>query len=210
MIKSIVSEERLALCDLLESLDPYHPTLCDGWTVSHLVAHLVIRERRPIAALGLIIPGRLVNRLAKLTSRWASEIPFHQLIEKVRNGPPAPLRLIDGPMNLIEYFVHHEDVRRAVEGWSARDNVIDLNNLLWERQEKMARLLTRRLNNLDLTLERPTGESIRIGSGHRPATLIGEPGELVLYLFGRRQHSQVRLSGDPEAVHEVQTGRLGG
>ena len=209
-MRAAAQAERLALCELLNSSGPEHPTLCEGWTAAHLAAHLVIRERRPIAALGLIVPGRPADRLARLTSRWAADIPFDQLVATVRGGPPILLRAADGPMNLVEYFVHHEDIRRAAGDWTPREELAHLDDLIWARQGKATRLLTRGLRDVDLTLARPSGETVRVGGGRRPVTLIGEPGELVLYLFGRRNHAYTELDGDPDAVHELRTGRLGG
>ncbi|WP_010474195.1 maleylpyruvate isomerase family mycothiol-dependent enzyme, partial [Streptomyces somaliensis] len=54
--------ERLVLADLLEAVGPEAPTLCDGWTTRDLAAHLVVRERRPDAAAGVLLEplrGRL-------------------------------------------------------------------------------------------------------------------------------------------------------
>ena len=38
------------------------------------------------------------------------------------SGPPvySPFKLLDPVANLGEMFIHHEDVRRAVEGWQPR------------------------------------------------------------------------------------------
>ena len=44
------------LADLLLQLGPDAPTLCAGWTTRDLAAHLVVRERRPDAMVGVLIP----------------------------------------------------------------------------------------------------------------------------------------------------------
>src|SRR5205814_13683 len=41
---SLARVERLLLVDTLRALGPDQPTLCEGWTTHHLVAHLKIRE----------------------------------------------------------------------------------------------------------------------------------------------------------------------
>ncbi|MHB1139691.1 MAG: maleylpyruvate isomerase N-terminal domain-containing protein, partial [Microthrixaceae bacterium] len=43
--------ERAELCELFEIVGPDVATLCEGWTTRDLAAHLVVRERRPDAAL---------------------------------------------------------------------------------------------------------------------------------------------------------------
>ena len=40
-------DERAALAALLHETGPDGPTLCEGWQTRDLVAHLVLRERRP-------------------------------------------------------------------------------------------------------------------------------------------------------------------
>src|SRR3954452_12509995 len=50
---SFTTRERRELADLLDRLGPGAPTLCEGWDTAHLAAHLVVRERRPDAMVGL-------------------------------------------------------------------------------------------------------------------------------------------------------------
>src|SRR5262249_33102419 len=51
---SYARDERTALCALLGETGPGAPTLCEGWRTGDLAAHLVMRERRPDAAAGLL------------------------------------------------------------------------------------------------------------------------------------------------------------
>src|SRR4029079_18721505 len=55
MTESLARRERAALCDLAVEVGPDAPTLCEGWTASDLVAHLLVRERNPVASLGNIV-----------------------------------------------------------------------------------------------------------------------------------------------------------
>jgi uncharacterized protein (TIGR03085 family) len=57
--------ERTQLADLLGELGPRTPTLLAPWTTRDLAAHLVLRERDPLAGPGLVLPGawgRLAER----------------------------------------------------------------------------------------------------------------------------------------------------
>jgi hypothetical protein len=49
--------ERAQLADLLGELGPGAPTLLAPWTTRDLAAHLVLRERDPLAGPGLVLPG---------------------------------------------------------------------------------------------------------------------------------------------------------
>jgi uncharacterized protein (TIGR03085 family) len=60
--------ERARLCDLLDDLGPDAPTLIEPWRTRDVAAHLVLRERDPIAAPGLVLPGRW-RRLAERRQR---------------------------------------------------------------------------------------------------------------------------------------------
>src|SRR3954465_12882993 len=103
--------ERHALCDLLIRTGPDAPTLCQGWTTGDLAAHLLMRERRPDAAPGIVVP-LLGGHTARVPRRIARDTSFPRLVELLRQGPPAwsPFALpgVEGSANMVEYFVHHE------------------------------------------------------------------------------------------------------
>lgn len=198
--------ERTGLCDRFEELGPDAPTLCEGWVTYDLAAHLYTRERRPHAALGLVIPP-----LADFTERVQARvkrIDYETVVERLRTGPPLPAVPFDDMVNLHEYFVHHEDVRRAQPGWDRRDDP-GLDRALWKLLRRSARILTRRLKGIGLVLERPDGETVQVRTGTPTATLKGGPQELVLYVFGRRGVADVVVEGTDEAVAAVERADLG-
>ena len=201
--------ERHALCDLMDEGGPDAPTLCAGWDTAHLAAHLMVRERRPDVGPGLVLSGAPARHTARVTNRLAGRGNFTQQVDRVRRGPPAHLRPFDGQMNLVEFVVHHEDVRRAGDEWTPRSGLDGLDDLLWQRLGKGARMMCRGLGDVDLTLARPGGDTIHVGKGGRPATLTGEPVELVNFLCGRRDRVEGEVAGDEGAGHELRTGRLG-
>ncbi|WP_418956525.1 TIGR03085 family metal-binding protein [Streptomyces tritici] len=193
--------ERLLLADLLEAAGPDAPTLCAGWLTRDLAAHVVVRERRPDAAAGTVVPA-LKGRLDRVQAEFA-EKPYEELIALIRTGPPAlspfALKQVDEGANTVEFYVHAEDVRRAQPDWSPR--VLDpvFSDALWARLEKGARLLGRRAP-VGLVLRRPNGQTAVAHRGTPVVTATGEPGELTMFLFGRQEAAQVELEGEPEAV----------
>ena len=135
--------ERQELAALLDQLGPDAPTLCAGWSTADLAAHLVIRERRPDAAAGIVL-GPLADYTAKVQDQVRQSTPYPRLVERVRSGPPAVLRPFDDALNTAEYFVHHEDVRRAREPWTPRTLDDAETKLLWSRLGLLGRQLARK------------------------------------------------------------------
>jgi uncharacterized protein (TIGR03085 family) len=203
------ARERRELCDLLEELGPDAPTLCDGWTTIDLTAHLVLRERDPRAAPGILLGGRFEASLQRLTERVLDR-GYERLVDQVRTGPPPGPMALPGlrtVLNLNEYAVHHEDVRRA-NGLGPRNDRADLQNALWGLQRHGARLALRKVHGVRVVLARPDGKEIAVGRGPE-VTMVGEPLELQLYLLGRGDAAQVEVSGDPDAQGTLAGSDLG-
>ncbi len=107
--------------ETLRGVGPDAPTLCEGWTTRDLAAHLVIREYRPDATPGIMIPF-LASHTAKVQSQVTEQNDWDELLDKVAAGPPvySPFKLLDPVANVGEMFIHHEDVRRAQTDWTPR------------------------------------------------------------------------------------------
>ena len=108
------AQERLKLCVLFDELGPSAPTLLEGRTAHDLAAHLVLRERDPLAAPCLVLPGPFHGFAERRRARPSGRHDFAWLVAWIRSGPPAGfLRIgwVRSFPNPNEFFVHHEDVR---------------------------------------------------------------------------------------------------
>jgi uncharacterized protein (TIGR03085 family) len=135
---------------------------------------------------------------------------YERLVDRVRSGPPLGPFAVPGLrtlLNLQEYVVHHEDVRRA-NGLGPRADRGDLQDQLWRMLRSGARLLLRRVHGATVRLQRPDGASVSVGRGPE-AVLTSEPVELLLYLFGRERAASVELSGDEGAQQALETAPKG-
>jgi uncharacterized protein (TIGR03085 family) len=203
--------ERNALCDLLARVGPTAPTLCEGWTTTDLATHLVVRERKPIAALGLVLPGPFAAALTRTMARTSTTTSYDRLVAQVRSGPPSLLRPFDAAMNLSEYFVHHEDVRRGAGDTTPRppSDTAEVEEALWRTLGRGSRLLTRSLGSTGLDLVHADGRVAHARPGAVTATLTGRPGEIALYLSGRKAAAHVELGGPADAVAALRDARFG-
>lgn len=200
----IAADERRALCDLFEELGPEAPTLCGDWLTRDLAAHLVVRERRIDAAPG-ILAKPLASHLERVQDDYAAK-PWPELVELVRSGPawywPTRLGLIDELANTAEYFVHHEDVRRPQPDWHPREPERRRDAAVWGALQRTG-MLTLRNCPVGITARTPTGKTSTIKRGPEPVTIVGDPGELLLYAFGR-DVAKVSFEGDPASIKAVQ------
>jgi uncharacterized protein (TIGR03085 family) len=198
-------DERTALCNLLTELGPDQPTLCAGWRTADLAAHLVLRERRPDAGAG-VMGGPLAGYTRRVQDRLRAKTPFPRLVELIRTGPPRlsmfALPGMDERANLVEYFVHHEDVRRAQPDWEPREIGSGIADELWRRL-RLARILLRRAP-VGIELVRADTRAAGDGSGRvritarartPVVTVAGTSAELTLWTMGRTGAARVRLDG---------------
>lgn len=192
--------ERQALCDLLLEVGPDAPTLCEGWDAADLAAHLVLRERRPDAAVGILV--RPLAGYEEKVRHGLREQPFPQLVRTLRAGPPvwSPFGLpgVEPRVNGSEFFVHHEDVRRARPGFQPRELAASDEATLWTVLRRMGRLLFRHAT-VGVVLRRPDAASLRVRAGAPEVTLVGAASELLLYAFGRGEQARVQIEGDEAA-----------
>lgn len=206
---TVARNEREALCSLFDEVGPDAPTLCEGWVTRDLATHLVMRERRPDALIGFALK-QFAGHTQKVQGAIEQQ-PWPDLVEAVRSGPPRwnPMAIdaVGELTNAAEFFVHHEDVRRAQPEWKPRPSDHERDAVLW-RALKMVAKVTYRSSPVGVALRRPDGTQIAAKSGPRTVTISGDTGELVLHAFGR-EPAQVTYDGDADAVETVRTLKRG-
>ena len=117
----LAAAERRDLADLLETLsgDQWdQPSLCEGWTVRDVVAHVISYEE--VGYLGvlrtLIRSGPRPERLNQVRlDRYRDHEP-EQLIEILRSHltPRGLTAAFGGAIGLTDCLIHHQDIRRAL------------------------------------------------------------------------------------------------
>ena len=209
---SIAAHERALLCALAQQLGPDAPTLCGRWTVRDLVVHLLLREGSPASVGILVTPLR--GLLDRASERTAQE-DFPTLVKRLRHGPPAwsPFALpkVGALANMLEFYVHHEDVRRAQPDWEPRNLPGPTEDGLWGAVRVAGRgIMLKARTPLGVVAERTdTADRAVLAKGDREVVVRGLPSEIALYVYGRKEQARVELVGDADDVAALEAKKLG-
>ncbi|OXM75110.1 MULTISPECIES: TIGR03085 family metal-binding protein [Amycolatopsis] len=205
----VAAEERRLLSLLLDETGPDAPTLCQGWLTRDLAAHLVVRESRPDAALGILLPP-LAGHTQRVQDAIAAQ-PWPELVDRVRRGPawywPTSIGRLDELTNTAEFLVHHEDVRRGRPGWAPRPAEATRDAAAWRAARTAARINLRRVP-VGVTLRTTDGREATARTGAEQVTVTGDPVELLLFVFGR-DAVHVTFDGDAAAIGRLKAAGRG-
>lgn len=206
--REFVAGERAALSDAFAERGPDQPTLCEGWQTRDLLQHLVLRDAGPVRT---VFTGRA----------WVRDAGWFELIQRFRDGPPpgSPFRLpgADTAANFEEFFIHHEDVRRGVPGWTRRELPAGIEDAIWRRLRSPFGRIAARRAGVGVHLHRSDGADPDLEVGEhvtlraaRPGVIVsGPPSELLMFVFGRQQAADVQLHGPADACDRLLHARLG-
>lgn len=192
--------ERWWLARTAEELGPHAPTLCEGWDSHHLLAHLVTRERRPWEFALDQLAGRPPGQEPHL-SRTVATTPYDELIAQLRAGPPlaSPVKLMGDRGNLLEFLVHHEDLRRGgPDPLPPRERAAAFRDAVWSQLVPVARLRYAR-SPVGVVLVVPDGPRATVRRRRESVAVVGDVVELVLHAFGRTDAAHVELLGSDTA-----------
>lgn len=117
-----IDDQRARTAALLEGLTPEQwerPSLCDGWTVRHVAAHLTMQQQRVRDAVGFIgHHPRMLRRLAlndfihDAALLQAQELSTQQIIARIRNGMGSRRHNpgVTALETLTDILVHSQDI----------------------------------------------------------------------------------------------------
>lgn len=210
-----VPASRQVLAEVLLAAGPTADTLCTGWQTRHLAAHLVLREHSPLAA-GIVVPQlahRMQRELDKLADAALTPAGFTALVHRFEAGParfsPLALPPLDQATNLMEYFIHTEDVRRASDRWVPRALDARYSELLWRHLIGRAAMMYRG-TDVGIILLRRDGIRHVVRKAGTSVAISGAPSELLLHASGRGAQALVTFEGSPEAIALLASSHLSG
>lgn len=142
-----IDSERAALCDLLESLEAdqwQHPSLCEGWTVRDVAAHLTLAQARVREVLGpFLASGFRPNAMSQIATARCT-LTHEQIIEKIRSfiGSRRHVAIVSETEPLLDLLIHTQDIAVPLgidhpmptePAVTSLDRVLRLNHLPWAR-----------------------------------------------------------------------------
>lgn len=199
-----VEGERRSLAAGLRAADPDAPTLCAGWTARHLCAHLVQREHAMLRNIWDQVTTKAPGEewhMRRLVEGARTPEGYTALVDTFEAGPSrrSLMGRFDEALNLIEYVVHHEDLRRGSGPAPPRDLPAAEVEELWRRARSILSRVYRKAP-VGVVLA-PGGDAASlVGNGPGAVTLVGPPLELLLHAFGRRGAADVRVEGASDDV----------
>ncbi|AFM19537.1 hypothetical protein Mycch_4842 [Mycolicibacterium chubuense NBB4] len=118
-VMELACAERADLAELLATLSPQQwasPSLCTGWTVKDVVAHVISYEELGVGGLlGRFAKGRVVNANQVGVEEYSS-LTTQQLVDVLRAHlrPRGLTAAFGGMIGLVDTTIHHQDIRRAL------------------------------------------------------------------------------------------------
>lgn len=206
--RTIIEAERQFFVDTLAKLTSKQwqaQTLCDGWDIEDLAAHLLVRERGGLLARsGIVLPFLHHQHDAAIVKM--KSIGHAELIRRLSKPPAWVPRL---GFNVIEFFVHNEDLLRG-DLHRTRKLSPELEAALSGYLPTLARFAFRRVvGPFVLIMHDTAADEVHeqvIGRGQSvdlpELRLEGPPGEFVLLFMGRGRHAKLKLEGD-RAAREI-------
>lgn len=184
---ALVEAERLSLAEFLDDLSTHEwqtASLCPGWTVHDVAAHLTLSTRTTfLGTLGGLIRARgdFNKTIATQARDRSARFSPAELVEQIRQTAGSPRRALGtGPLDpLVDALVHGQDIARplgrvrrmpAVAVTAALDYVLD--SRFYGTRE---RLRDTRLIATDLDWS----------AGQGPDEVRGPAGDLLLVATGR-------------------------
>jgi uncharacterized protein (TIGR03083 family) len=195
----LAADERRDLADLLDDLTPeqwLHPSLCDGWAVRDVVAHLISYEEIGyLAAAGTLLrAGFRPVRMNELRRHAYRDHGPEQLVGILRAHlrPRGFTAAFGGGIGLTDCVIHHQDIRRplGVPREVPPDRLVEALDF-----SLRAPVLPTRQNVAGV---RAVASDVDWQHGDGPE--IHGPGEAILMALAGRAHALDELDGPGVAV----------
>lgn len=182
------------MANLLTKLTPQQwraKSLCKGWSIEDVAAHIIVREGL-IGPIGIVIPKLHKlhdNRVKKLETKGHKAI-----IKELKKYP----WYMPAAVNIAEYYIHCEDMLRGELKMIRPAPDKEESQILWKALQGLVKIrkdLVADLGSVQIE-NTQTGAVITLENKHSEEDTIiaGLPGELLLFVYGRRDAAKVKIT----------------
>src|SRR6266702_2048664 len=191
-----IDDRRRALVDLLEGLSEAEwrrPSLCDGWTIRQVAAHLALQNTTwsslPRLVTDLVRHGGMNGAIHAMACRHA-ELPVDVIVGEIRGrvGVWRPMPTLTFRETIIDYLVHGQDM--AIPLGRSLEMPVDLAVIAADRVWSRSRMFHARKKLAGRRLV-ATDISWAVGQGRE----VSGPIAALLLLLTGRPAALPRLSG---------------
>jgi uncharacterized protein (TIGR03083 family) len=199
-----IDDQRRRTADLLEQLTAEewdHPSLCEGWTVRHVAAHLTLQQQRVrdivtfVARHPRLLRSVTLNRTIHDSAVIQSGLPTTEIISRIRAmiGSRRHNSFVTPVETLTDILVHGQDIAvpLGVELEMLRTASTVAATRRWDTRKSWLSTVFR---NLPLDGYRLTATDAEWAAGEGPE-VAGPIGALLLLLTGRTAALD-RLTGE--------------
>jgi uncharacterized protein (TIGR03083 family) len=114
----MATAERTDLANLLATLRPEQweaPSLCEGWRVRDVVAHVMSFDVSPLGMFRRAIRGRVVH-INQVGVDELALLSTDELLDELRAHlrPQRLATIFGGRLALLDVTIHHQDIRRPL------------------------------------------------------------------------------------------------
>ena len=192
-----IRSQRLAVADLLESLDSAEwerPSLCEGWTVRDVAAHLTLQQLGLLEGLAMFAraPGGMNRVIREAARRQAARLSTEEIVARIRASADSRRHNagVTYRETLVDALVHSQDIARPLGRTLPvpPDGAALAAERVWSRGWPF--YPQRRLAGLRLVA---TDGGWAVGDGPE---IRGTVGDLLLVLTGRGGAALEDLDGD--------------
>jgi uncharacterized protein (TIGR03083 family) len=176
-------KELLALCKNLTQDEWNAPSLCEGWRVRDVVAHIIGGQKD---ILGYFTAGMKANEKQVERRHNISTAELLRQLEEITNGQSFLLKIASG-IFLYDDWIHQEDIRWPLHKERKQDPA-RVRFVLDTLAKRAAKKITERNQKLVAT-----DMDWQLGEGQEE--IRGTAEALVMFLAGRRKAALEKLNG---------------
>ena len=198
-----IDVERKRIADLLQTLTPEEwerPSLCEGWRVRDVAAHLPMGQEGlvPVLLGALRHPGP-INHVIRETARARAARPTDELVTTLRAtvGARRPNLGVTYVENLIDVLVHGQDIAVPLgrELTPPADAAAVAATQVWaDRQTRRGRRKSRVFRGLPIEGYRFTATDVSWSAGEGPD--VQGPVMAILLVLTGRPAGRAQLTGE--------------